>query len=165
MGILWGVKAPKSPCKAGVGIVTLRAGETVSGVVLGPVIGVMSHFANGRSAPCVGAESCAFHGLDLRWQGFMPFWASNRDWKGKKAGAFLTVLMLTKAVGEEAELLSRGTVIRVSRGASKANDPLTLTSKGLYKGDCPLPEGFDVKPYVLRAAAAGSQRLLKLHRA
>jgi len=165
MGILWGVSAPKSACKSGVGIVTVRAGETLSGVILGPVVGVMTHFSNGRSAPCVGAQNCTFHQLELRWQGFLPFWASNRDWRGKRSGVFPCVLLVTKAIGEDIEQCSRGTVIEVSRGASKVNDPLSLIVKGQYKGELPLPDGFDVKPYVLRAAAGSTQRILRVHRA
>jgi len=165
VAILWGVRAPKSPCKPGVGIVSVKAGETVEGVILAPVVGVMCHFANGRSAPCVGAQSCTCHGLELRWMGFVAFWSNNRDWKGKRAGRFVSVLAVTKAIGETMETASRGTVVAVSRGGSKANDPLSVELRGQYSGPVPLPEEFDVKPYVLRAASAAAQRILKIHSA
>jgi len=165
MAILWGVPAPQRKTDPLVGLIFPRQGESLSCVKLGAVVGVMTHFVNGQSIPCLGEIDCPCHYLEAEWKGYCAVWAEGVTWRGKRAGRWPGVLVVTKAIGAAVDACARGSVLIVKRGNSKQNDPCSLECKGMYKGEIPLPEAFDPKPYVLRACNRADHKSLRLRHA
>lgn len=160
--IVWGVPPPAFSTIPGVGLICLKAPDSVTCAVLGPVVGVMTHFVNGRTVPCTGSKHCEVHYLEQEWKGYLPCFALNRTWKGVRSGHWASILVVSKGIGVGVAACPRGSLITVSRTGGKPNDPLSLEIKGEWKSDIPLPESFDVKPYVERAVSKANQNRLRI---
>jgi len=151
MAILWGVPPPPTLCRASINLLCVRAGEEAVCCVLGPLVGVQTHWDGRRSIPCVGAESCPVHQFPQEWKGYVPVIASTWRYNGVTRKGARWVLVLSKEIGTHAAAWLRGEVIRVMRPGRKSNGPLDwMPDPG--KPPKILPETFDVRPYVLRAA-------------
>lgn len=151
MAILWGAPPPRKLCQAHIRLLCLTANQEVQACVLGPCVGVQTHWCEGRTRPCVGEEKCQFHDMPRTWKGFVPVICDGWSPHGKSRGVWTWVLVVTEEIGEAAVAWERGTLIRVMRPGSKSNGPLTFQVLATGKGD-KLPPTFDVIPYVLRAS-------------
>lgn len=150
MPILWGVPPPPRVCKAGIRLLCVRAGQTFHCAVLGPTVGLATHWTGQRTVPCLGNE-CAFHDQPSTWKGYCPVWVEGYCWQGPAKGRFLWVLVVTEEIGEESLGWTRGLVVTVSRPGKKSNGPMTAQTLSRPIPDN-LPDAFDVRPYVMRAA-------------
>lgn len=162
MAILWGVPPPAKRLKASINLLCVRAGQEAVCCVLGPLVGVQTHWAGNRSVPCVGSEDCQIHSLPLEWKGYVPVIASSWQYSGVTRKGHPWVLVVSQELGEDAAAWHRGQLVRVMRPGKKSNGPMTwMPAEG--KPPKQLIEAFDVKPYVLRAAALpyGSPLVLK----
>lgn len=142
-----------------------KPGDEMRVAVLGPLVGLQTHWVNKRTIPCMGVQECRVHHEPLTWKGFLPVLASGWTWRGKVPGEHLGVLVVTEEIGQDVAALARGLVITVKRRSLKHNSPLSMLVNGPYKGQLDLPPSFDVKPYVLRATGLGNPLLLRLRRA
>lgn len=142
-----------------------KPGDSMQVAILGPLVGLQTHWVNCRTIPCTGAEECRVHHEPITWKGFLPVYANGWTWRGKQQGWHLGVLVVTEEIGESVAALPRGSGITVKRRGSKHNSPLCFTVHGAWKGDVDLPPAFDVKPYILRATGLGNVFHLRLRSA
>jgi len=151
MAILWGVSPPVKRCKGSIRMLCIKSGQTFDLVVLGPCVGLQTHWVTNRTVPCLGSQACPNHDQPLTWKGYVPVLVSNWSPEGKQQGNHLWVLVVTEEIGTEAMTWCRGQAMTVSRPGKKSNSPLVSRSRSLAAA-LDLPESFDVKPYVLRAS-------------
>lgn len=163
MAIQWGVQPPQKVLRAEIRLLCLRAGQEVAVAILGPALGVATHWVEGRSKPCQGSERCQFHDRPATWKGFVPVICDGWSPHGPRKGRWTWVLVVTEEIGADATAWERGTLWLVSRPGTKSNGPLhcsPLLTK--FRGE--LPETFDVRPYVLRAAGMDLSTPLRILR-
>lgn len=163
MAVEWGARPPRKLCKASIRILCLEAGQEVACCVLGPTVGVSTHWTGKRSVPCFGKRECQFCDTPKTWKGFTPVEVHAWSHQGKAQGFYPWVLMVTEEIGEESLTWERGQILMVGRPGKKSNGPLrALTRVGEWQGL--MPQSFDVRPYVLRCSgfSAGDYGKLKL---
>lgn len=151
MPVVFGVKAPRKATMADVRLLAVRQGETFEVFVLGPLVGLQTHWNGKKSVPCLGAEDCRFHDCPFTWKGYQPVAVPGWSIQGKKPGVHLWVLVASEEVGHILEGSNRGDRFCVSRRSGPCNAPMRVEFKGREKPEL-LPQTFDVKPYVLRAS-------------
>jgi len=165
MKIVWGAAPPKKAGPGAIGLLSPLPGENRPCVLLGPLVGLQTHWVNGRTIPCTGSEDCRVHHEPQTWKGFAPVLCNGWTWRGKTPGSHLGVLVVTAEIGEDVLALHRGSKFTVHRLGTKRNSPLSLTLEGQWKDGVDLPEAFDVKPFVLRATGLGNPFLLRIRKA
>lgn len=165
MPIEYGVPPPKRGMGSDVGLLCPKPGDEMRLAVLGPLVGIQTHWVNGRTIPCTGEQECRVHHEPLTWKGFLPVLADGWTWRGKAPGLHLGVLVVTTEIGESAAAWPRGSCHTVRRRGSKRNSPLCFVTQADWQGAVDLPPTFDVKPFVLRATGLGNVFHLKLRRA
>lgn len=116
---------------------------------LGNVVGVWTHWLEGRSTPCMGKECRHCHdGAPQRWKSYAPalWWRTTLDQRtGKRASQWISVVEITEGLGELVGRPLRGQVIELRRPGKRRNSPLEFsTLEEKVKGD--LPDAFDVRP-------------------
>jgi hypothetical protein len=150
MPIVWGVAPPPRLPRSFIRLLVVRAGESVILARLGPVVGLLTHWAAPRTIACVGAETCPVHHLPLTWKGYVPCVAAiGKAGNGGPAWK-LAVGVVTPEVAKEMDACSVGSPLSLRRAGKRANAPLTIEGTKM-PGPAPIPESFDVRPYVLRA--------------
>lgn len=150
MPIVWTSKPPSKPMRSDIGVIALRPGERVLARLLGPAWWVECHWTGRRSVICTGAETCVHHCDVLNQKGFVAAQTFNRNWRGVTAGTFLSILCITPEIGEDVAASQIGSLCTVSRRMGAANAPLCFDLDPRQPADPP-PEGFDPRPFVLRA--------------
>ena len=121
---------------------------------LGNVVGVWTHWLEGRSTPCLGKECRhCLEGVPQRWKGYAPalWWKVWLDQKtGKQQGKWLAVVVeITEGLTELKGRPLRGQVIELRRPGKRRNGPLEFSALDKpAAGD--LPDAFDVRPILER---------------
>ncbi len=160
MAVVWGVKPPPRKLASSIGLVCIRAGEVVSGVKLGPLVGIQTHWA-GRTVLCTGAESCQYHDEPQTWKGFCPVVLDGRSWRGSSPGLHSGVLVVSEEIGEGVDSCPVNFVFQVSRPGRRSNGAMCFEVQGASKVS-KLPESWDVKPYVLRGMGLSETTIARL---
>lgn len=150
MPVAWGMPPGKRLQKSFIRLLCPRVGQKVQICVLGPVMGVQTHWTEKGTKLCNGHE-CIWHDTPQTWKGYMPVLAHNWCPPGHYVnGSFEWVLVLGEETGDEAQAWKRGDCFVIDRPGKKHNAPLRATPVTVpIKGD--LREAFDVIPYVQRA--------------
>ena len=150
MPIVWGVAPPRRLAKSWIRLLVVKAGQSVPVRLLGPSLGIMTHWCNGRSIACLGSEDCQVHGLSQEWKGFAP--AATWVARGANTPAYWreTVLVISAGIAADVDACSRGSLLEISRPGKKHNGPMRMMLAAKQPTDDP-PEPFDVRPYVIRA--------------
>jgi len=164
MAILWGAPPPDRPCRAGIHLLCVKATETRTVAVCGPLVGLQMHWNGERSIPCQGSEECPDHELPCTWKGFMHVLCQGWHPKGRVNSWHPWVLVLSEEIGRDALAWTPGQVLEVMRLGGRSNGPLSWRPS-TKAPPSPLPSPIDVKPYVLRAAGLPQGRQLRLRRA
>lgn len=164
MAILWGVPPPPKRCRSEIGLLVVPPGEKRLCCVLGPLVGLQTHWVNKRTIPCDGSEKCQVHDYPITWKGFVPVSCANYTWRGPLTGEHPGVLVVTEEIGEFAAAWLRGWIVEVSRRGHAKNSPLSAIKMERTVKPELVAECFDVKPYVLRACGQAG-RVLKFPRA
>jgi len=160
VAIAWGAKPPHKLCKASIRLLCIDAGHEHVCCVLGPCVGLSTHWVGNRTLPCLGRD-CGHHDKPQTWKGFIPVQVYQWSHQGKANGEFTWVLVVTEEIGEDALTWTRGEVVTVGRPGTKKNGPLRF-SKRLEPCRAELPPGFDVRPYVMRASGFSAGDCAKL---
>lgn len=151
MAMVWGVPPPVKFLRASINLLCVRAGQEAIISPLGPLVGVMTHWDGCRSIPCQGALECPVHGKPLEWKGYLPVVADAWSLNGQLRKCAQWVLVVSPELGTDAAAWLRGQVYRVMRPGKKSNGPM-MASRLEKVWSSPLPDTFNVIPYVLRAA-------------
>lgn len=154
MAIAWGVAPPRKLCKSYIRLLAIRAGEKRPCCILGPTVGVQTHWDGGNTRICEGSHDCRFHDQPLTWKGYTPVvcWGWTHEYRAKE-GWFQWVLIVSEELGEEAMQWQRGEMVMVTRPGTKKNGAMRC-EKLSAAPPVDLPPSFPVMPYVLRAASA-----------
>lgn len=163
MAILWGTPPPKKLREGSIHLLAIRAGETYACCVLGPMVGLQTHWAGGRSVPCTESD-CRVHDCPITWKGYVPVIVDGHTWNGACKGSFPWVLIVTEEIGEDATAWRRGLCLQVMRPGKKSNGALAWNPLTIKTPD-PLRPTFDVRPFVLRAAGLPQTVGLRVRRA
>lgn len=163
MPILWSTTPPPRPLRSDIGLIAVDAGETVLARLLGPAWWVSCHWVEPHSILCKGAEECKVHSYPVTVKGFIAVQSANRNWRGVTKGLFLSVLCLTPEIGEDVVACKIGDCVSVSRAPGTSKNPLSLLRSKKQSTE-PLPEGFDVRPFVERACAFRKRKVAVIGR-
>lgn len=126
-------------------IMSAKKGRPLVVLAAGPVIGVYTHFIDGRSVPCQCDEGTCQKtvGQAPRWKGFLPAYLPN----GRKVGVEVTIgsvrqlpLLVT------GELTGRW--VRFQRSGEKSNGPLYVEVIP-ERDEVPSTPSFDLKATLL----------------
>jgi hypothetical protein len=150
MPMQWGAPPPHKLYKGSIHLLCIRYGQSVDVAILGPMMGLETHWVGSRTMPCFGVD-CKHCDYPKTWKGFSPVLAANLSWNGPAKGRFEWVLVVTEEIGEEFARFQRGEVVTVARPGRKKNGPLRCSLKAGQKPLVDLPDTFDVRPYVVRA--------------
>jgi len=152
MAILW--DAPPPPRKgldASIRLLCVRSGDGVLVAILGPLVGLKTHWIDEKTVACQGAEGCPYHDKPQTWKGYVAVLQIFDKGAGKLARAPApSVLTCSEEIGWTMKSTLRGDVYFVARLGKKNNAPMRAEKRDLaIPGQ--LPASFDVKPYVARA--------------
>jgi hypothetical protein len=139
----------------------VEPGEVVLCRKLGPLVGLTTHWCNGRTIACLGDKECKVHDTVETWKGFLPVEAHNRNWRGKAQGRFLSVLVVSEEIGACVDASPIGAILAVSRPSRKRNGWMEAVVEA-ESAPSELPLSFDVLPYVLRAMRIPLSAIAKL---
>jgi len=161
MAVVWTSQSPPKPLRSDIGVIAVGKGERVLVRLLGPAWWIECHWTGNRSIVCQGAEQCHVHDQPVNVKGFVAVQSFNRSWRGITAGTFLSVLCITPEIGEDVGAVKIGSLCTVSRRTGAANAPLCfdLDPRQPSNGT---PEGFDPRPFVLRAMSVRRNRLARV---
>lgn len=151
MAILWGVPPPAKLLRASINLLCVKASQEAVVCVLGPLVGVQTHWVGNRSIPCQGALECRVHEKPIEWKGFVPVVCHQWQLNGQTRNNAQWVLVVSAELGIDASAWLRGQIYRVMRPGRQSNGPM-LAARVDQVWASPLPESFNVIPYVLRAA-------------
>lgn len=151
MSIAWNVAPPRFRYKRSIRLLCVKAGEEFKMVVLGPQVGLQTHWTGTKTVPCCDVHECQFHDCPQTWKGYLPVAVENWSIGGKAPGVFPWVLVTTEEIGEEVSSLTRGQGLWVSRPGRNSKGPLCARILGKVKEEGLMPT-FDVRPYILRAS-------------
>lgn len=151
MPIAWGAQPPRKMAKGRIRLLAVKnSTPKLLVAVLGPLLGTMTHFVEGRSVLCEG-HTCQHCPRKKTWKGFMPVAVAQWQPPGMPAkGIWEWVLVVGAETGADAVKWKRGQVYWITRPGRKHNGELIAERCEAEEGK-PLPDTFNVIPYVLRA--------------
>lgn len=124
---------------------SVKTGENLVVLLAGPCVGVLSHFWDGQSRPCLGANCpCRIEARSpARWKGFLPTYTTTRR--------RLIVEITSGLASAWPQLLTQGPKgqwIRLFRKGPNPNSPLLACIDPSREPDASAP-WYDVRPAVL----------------
>lgn len=150
MAILWGVPPPPRLPRAWIRLIAPESGKRLLVARIGPLVGVMTHWVKPRTMVCTGAGSCPHHHEPQTWKGFSACVVQSGVVTNGRGTWREAVAVISEGIAEEWQALSLGCPVYLKRVPGKNNGALALDPAKLAKIE-PLPDPFNVVPYVCRA--------------
>lgn len=150
----WAWEVPPPPAAPevtkAIGILRVHPAQTFHVCVLGPWIGLWTHWLDGESRPCKGGACRLCPDTPKRWKGYAAGCVYRRDLMAGTGSWERTVIEITDGCRGILDRDITGAVIKLSRRPGKANNPLIAE---VIMPSSPLPQmppAFDVRPVVAR---------------
>jgi len=164
MAIIWGASPPPKLPKAYIRLLVVKPREEAFVCLLGKPTGVLTHWVDGRSIACAGAEQCRVHDFKGEWKGYAAaaLFQGNRcaplgNWRE-------TVLVLTQNCGAFVDTCTLGSFLRLFRIGNSPRSALQAEMADRKLPPCPCTN-FDPRPYVMRAMGWPADSGCKVFRA